>query len=157
MMRVCLVAAAAVLLCACRGGYDFHSTVLYEALQGHYQVLIESRGVVAGGHDVSQNSNGWITVSPAGPPVMSPPETAMIEVALRDSRLYFGSAFLPDDAGRDQYAEVMSQFLARYGYSAYPDEIEELILLIEGSLAGPKGTHTEGQTRAFKVISSHSE
>jgi hypothetical protein len=151
------VGATVIMLYACGGGYDFHSTVLYEAPRGQYRVLVETRGHVDSGHDVSLESNGQVTVSPAAPPVLAPRAPVMIDVALRNSRLYFGQASLPDAAGRDQHAEVMSQFLADNRYSAYPDEIEELILLIEGALAGPKGIHTEGQTKVFKVISSHSE
>ena len=77
----------------------------------------------------------------------------MIEVAQRESRLYFGSEFVPDDAGREQYAEVLSRLMTRYRYPVDQDEIEELVLIIEGALAGPKGTHVEGQTRLFKVVS----
>ena len=143
-----------VLLCACQRDYDFHTDILYEALRGQYQVQVEARGVVRSGHDISERSNGYVTFSPPGPRDLSlPPETVMIEVAQRESRLYFGSEFLPDDAGREQYAEVLSRLMTRYRYPVDPDEIEELVLIIEGALAGPKGTHVEGQTRLFKVVS----
>lgn len=153
-----IVPIALVLLCACRSDYDFHSTVLYEAPQGQYQVLVEARGVVKGGYDVSDRSNASVTFSPSSPRDLSlPPETVMIEVAQRESRLFFGHEFLPDTAGREQYGEVLSQLLTRYRYAVNPDELEELVLIIEGALAGPKGTHMEGQTKVFKVVSTHFE
>jgi hypothetical protein len=147
-----------VLLSACRSDLDFHSTVLYEALRGQYQVLVEARGVVSRGHDVSERSNAYVTFSPPEPRDLSlPPETVMIEVAQRASRLYFASEFLPDDAGRPQYADVLSGLMTRYRYTVNSDEVDELVLIIEGALAGPKGTHVEGQTRLFKVVSAHFE
>lgn len=58
---------------------------------------------------------------------------------------------------RPQYADVLSGLMTRYRYTVNPDEVDELVLIIEGALAGPKGTHVEGQTRLFKVVSAHFE
>jgi hypothetical protein len=155
----CVGVMALPLVSACRSDYDFHSTVLYEAPRGQYQVLVEASGVVRGGHDLSERSNASVTFSPPSEPrdLSLPPEVVMIEVAQRESRLHFGHEFLPDDAGREQYAEVLSRLMTRYRYPVNPDEVEELVLIIEGALAGPKGTHVEGQTRFFKVVSVHFE
>lgn len=146
-------AAALFLLSACQSDYQFHTTAVYEAPQGQYSIRVEARGIVKGGHDISEVSSGAFTISPSGPPGPVNPEPLMVEVALRGSLMLLDRLGLPDDATRERIAAAMSQLLSDSGYSVHQDEVEEFLSAVEGVLLGPKGTPMSGQTKALEVVS----
>jgi hypothetical protein len=126
---------------------------VYEAVHGGYSARIDCKGVVRGGHDISEQASGVVTVSPSGAGPTGPVPIT-VEVTRRNNRVQFGNDLLPDGSEPDPSSVVVSGLLVRAGYSVYLDELEELASAIEGVLAGPKGTPMSGQTKVLKVVST---
>ena len=150
--RSVTVAALAV-LASCQQDYQFRTSAVYEAPRGRYLIRIDAHGIVRAGHDVSEQASGELRVSPSGEPGPGAPAAISIGLARRDNRILIGDGWPGDGSGPAPEA-VVTGLLSQGGYSIHQDELEEIAQVIEGALAGPKGTRMPGQTRVLRVVST---
>jgi hypothetical protein len=143
--------AAVALGCGCTGttltGYDFETSAVYVADKSGITLELHAKGAVAPGEDVGTGDVvGTIRLRTSAADAISFETTAgkLTELVCRSGKARIAS---PDGA-----AASFTACLGSMGYSGVDAaEMEELVKVIEGAAAGPKGTYMKGQTRHLRV------
>ena len=117
------------------GDTPFCTTATYAAPNTGLTLWIGATGTVASGADLSELSAGHARICPSG-------ETgAQLDLPLPSP----GASAAPN-------AAALGGRIAAAGYPVDAREVEELSAVLAGVLSGPKGTPTQGQTSALRVI-----
>ena len=133
-------------------GFEFLGE--YEAAQSGYRIRMVAGGNIKGGHDISDTAFSFVSVCPVrsdtGKPfdltLMSHPE-GWIKVESQD----LGLALSEWNWRTAQ--KLFESLLDRAGFvHVASEEIKDSVRVIEGSLAGPKGTILNGQIDSIKVL-----
>jgi hypothetical protein len=115
----------------CRGDYRFETHARYRAPVGGFDLVFHANGTVRSGADISSESSSSVRIEPLG-------KTGLpIELTVS----------LPGNPGG-----IVVDAIRSAGYPATGGELDEVTMVVNGVLAGSKGTRVEGQTRALTVI-----
>ena len=130
--------------------YDFETEAVYEAPLSGYRIEIHGRGVVRAGHDLSEESSGTAAIGPIGAISARPIEIQL--AGIRDAE--FTIEGLRSGQISRSGSEPLGELLGSAGYGPLSeDEVRETHAVINGVLAGPKGTTLEGQSKSLRVVS----
>jgi hypothetical protein len=144
-----LLAVVAV-LAGCRG-YDFRTLAVYNAPRSRFRLVALTEGTVKAGEDVTDRGRGTVVVCPLSPGARA------IELRFAPGAAV---AFAIDKGAKGSLSwgfRAAAPSLSRVlKLGAYPTprarELDEAVQVIDGALAGPKGTYMSGQTKSVDVV-----
>ena len=130
--------------------YDFVTEAVYEAPVSGYRIEIHGRGVVRSGRDLSDESSGTATIGPIGTVPARPVQIRLAGIHNAEFTIEGLASGRLNRSGSGPLAEL----LGSAGYGPLSEaEVRETHALINGVLAGPKGTTVEGQSKHLRVVS----
>lgn len=132
----------------CGGTKSFQTKLTYRAPLSTLQIEIESSGIVKSGADISDNSESHVKISSIRQNL--PPLILDLKLLPQGEEITVN--------GNRQNSELepaISQNLQTLGYpTPNADELKEIVLVIYGSSAGPKGIRLKGQTKFLEVVNT---
>ena len=120
-------------LAGCFSDRRFQTHAVYAGPAGHFEVVIDARGLIAAGSDVSKESSAEVEVKPVGGGPGTPVHVMMA---------------LPVPPG----GRRLSNLVELAGFKAPAAELAELDRVVDRVLLGPKSTLVRGQTVALRVV-----
>lgn len=141
-------------LSGCQRDYRFQSRAVYEAPQNKYRLEVEATGVVVAGDDLSRTHRGSVRLWATDKRQEDSPlrmrirhNRDVVEYELPDGRT--GTAVWNWKEAESSLAGLLAH--AEFEIRA-ANEVAETVRVINGVMAGPKGTVMPGQTDVLNVI-----
>ena len=138
-------------------GFDFIGE--YEAPKSYYRVFIVAGGNIKGGHDISDQAFSLVRICPYGSGKGRSFDVTL--VSSPDAWIKAGSEDLgvtPSEWNWRSAEGILKDMLGRAGFSNLDGiELQGTVRVIEGSLAGPKGTVLKGQIGSLHVLRTKSD